>query len=163
MEESMPMPSRLAISGLDKMSLRMTRRYTLRELHGRQALFDVEVMYAADPATPPTAPRTTCVITGGGKGDALFDLQDGAFVEAQQPTHMVIDVEAPLRRLPDQPEGTDPGLGKTHMEITVGLSGKQTVTHLGDEPSAESAGDTAPAPAPPSAPQAAPPSGGTPR
>jgi hypothetical protein len=159
MEESMPLPSRLAINGLEKMGVRMTRRYTLRERRGRQAVFDVEVMFAADPATPPSVPRTTCVITGGGKGDALFDLEDGTFVDAKQPTRMVIDVEAPLRRLPDQPEGSDPGVGKTHMEISLLLSGNQTVTHLA-VPSGESAQDAAPTPAPESAPQPAPASGG---
>jgi hypothetical protein len=131
-ELTMPLPSKLSIAGLETTAARLTRRYTLREVRGQEAIFDVAVIYAVDPNTPPTAPRTTCVITGGGEGEAVFDLAEGVFVRAKQPTQLVIDVEAPLRRLPDQPADLDPGTAKMHMEIGLSLSGKQKVARLFD-------------------------------
>ena len=145
----MPLPSRLSIAGLDKTAVRLTRRYTLRQVQGPEATFDVAVLYAVDPDTPPTAPRTTCAITGGGKGEAVFNLADGIFVRADQGTRLVIDVEAPLRHLPSQPQDVDPGTGKSHIELYLNLSGKQTVAQLFEEP--KDAGSPV-APAPPGAP-----------
>jgi len=131
-EMTMPLPSKLTIAGLESTAAHLTRRYTLREVRGQEAIFDVVATYAVDPATPPTAPRTTCVITGGGEGEAVFDLAEGVFVRGRQPTQLVIDVEAPLRRLPDQPADVDPGTAKSHMEIALSLSGKQKVARLFD-------------------------------
>jgi hypothetical protein len=148
----MPMPSRLSIAGLDKMAVRLTRRYTLQRVQGQEAFFDVAVLYAADPNTPPTAERTTCVITGGGRGDAVFDLADGVFVSASQATKLVIDIDAPLRRLPDQPADADPGTGKSHMEIFLNLSGKQKVAQL-FEAEPKDAGSPGAPPSPEPAPQ----------
>jgi hypothetical protein len=129
---TVPLPSKLSIAGLESTAAHLTRRYTLREVRGQEAIFDVAVIYAVDPTTPPTAPRTTCVITGGGEGEAVFDLTEGIFVHATQPTQLVIDVEAPLRHLPDQPADADPGTAKTHMVIGLSLSGKQKVARLFD-------------------------------
>jgi len=144
-EMTMPLPSKLSIAGLESTAARLTRRYTLREVRGQEAVFDVALIYAVDPTTPPTAPRTTCVITGGGAGEAVFDLTEGIFVRATQPTQLVIDVEAPLRHLPDQPPDADPGTAKTHMVITLSLSGKQKVARLFDEaPPAEARPEAAP-------------------
>jgi len=144
-ETTMPLPSKLSIAGLESTAAHLTRRYTLREVRGQEAVFDVALIYAVDPATPPTAPRTTCVITGGGVGEAVFNLTDGFFESASQPTQMVIDVEAPLRHLPDQPPDADPGTAKSHMVISLSLSGKQKMSRLFDDPPpAESPSDAAP-------------------
>ena len=142
-EMTMPLPSKLSITGLESTAAHLTRRYTLREVRGQQAVFDVALLYAVDPTTPPTAPRTTCVITGGGEGEAVFDLTDGIFVSASQKTQLVIDVEAPLRHLPDQPPDADPGTAKSHMVINLSLSGKQKMARLFDDA-------PPPEPAPPS-------------
>jgi hypothetical protein len=150
-EVQMRLPSPLTIAGLDKTAVRLTRRYTLREVQGQEATFDVAVIYAVDPATPPTAPRTTCVITGGGTGKATFDLGQGVFVRAEQQTHLVIDVEAPLRRLPDQAPDVDPGTGKSHLTIFLNVSGKQKVAQLFESPpqaDAPSGPEASPQPAP---------------
>jgi hypothetical protein len=132
-EMTMPLPSKLSITGLESTAAHLTRRYTLREVRGQQAVFAVALLYAVDPTTPPTAPRTTCVITGGGEGEAVFDLTEGIFVSASQKTQLVIDVEAPLRHLPDQPPDADPGTAKTHMVINLSLSGTQKMARLFDD------------------------------
>jgi hypothetical protein len=143
-----PMPSRLAIRGLEDLAVRMTRVFTLREIRGREAVFDVAITDEIDPATAPTAPRTTCVLKGTGKGEAVFNLDDGTFTSAKMPAALTIDIEAPLRRLPEQPEGQDPGTAKNHIEMTLTLSGKVTVTRLYPDKSTP-----APAPAAPAAPR----------
>jgi hypothetical protein len=131
---SLPMPQRLNILGLEEIRLRVTRTYTLKRVERSHAKFDVEVGYALDPMTPSAEPGTTCVIGGGGAGEATFDLRRGVFLTTRLPTVLVIDIEAPLRRLPDQPEDYDPGKGKTHIELEMLLAGNQTVRRLwGDE------------------------------
>jgi hypothetical protein len=131
---SLPMPHRLNILGLEEIHLRVARTYTLKRVERSHANFEVDVEYALDPMTPSTEPNTTCVISGGGTGDATFDLRRGVFLTTRLPTTLVIDIEAPLRRLPDQPEDHDPGKGKTHLELQMLVTGNQTVRRLwGDE------------------------------
>jgi len=129
-ESTLPLPSRLTINGLEDAAARLTRVLTLKEMRGRQAVFAVQASYALDPSTPPKVPRTTCTIGGGGDGEAIFDLDAGFFTSARLGTKMLIDIEAPLRPLPDQAEGTDPGTGKSHMVLVLNMSGKQSATQL---------------------------------
>jgi hypothetical protein len=127
---TMPLPSRMTVNGLEDVASRLTRVLTLKEIRGRQAVFTDKATYVIDPATPPKLPRTTCVIGGGGDGEAIFDLDTGMFVSARIQTKMTIDIEAPLRPLPGQPEGVDPGTGKTHLVLSLVLFGKQTVAQM---------------------------------
>lgn len=131
-----PLPQRLSIKGLDAIGVIMARTLTLKEVRADQAIFQIAVTYAGDPATPPAAPRTTCTIGGGGTGEAAFDRNDGLFVRAQMESRMTIDLEAPLRRLPDQAEDVDPGTAKSHIVLAVNISGTQVVTRLFSEPEA---------------------------
>jgi hypothetical protein len=140
----MPLPSRLSIKGLEETGMLMSRRYTLREVRGDVAVFDVAVTFGEDPATPPKAERTTCRISGSGKGEASFDLQDGLFIQANQQGKITLDISAPLRRLPDQPADADPGTAATHIEISLGMSARQTLSRLYDETPAESPSDATP-------------------
>jgi hypothetical protein len=130
---SMQMPQRLNILGLEAIRLQVRRTYTLKQVERTNALFDVSVEYALDPKTPPQEARTTCVVSGGGRGEALFDLRRGVFLSTRLPTTLTLDIEAPLRRLPDQPEGHDPGTGKTRIELEVLATGNQTVKRLWGE------------------------------
>lgn len=127
---TMPLPSRLTINGLEDVAAQLTRVLTFKELRGRQVVFSDKATYAIDPATPPKQPRTTCVIGGGGDGEAIFDLDSGFFMNARLETKMTIDIEAPLRPLPGQPEGVDPGTGKSHLVVALVLSGKQTAAQM---------------------------------
>ena len=129
---AMPMPQRLSITGLEAVGVLTSRRLTLREVRGAQAIFDLAVSYTADPATPPTAPRTILTIGGEGNGEAAFDLSDGLFIRAKLTSVLVIDIEAPLRRLPDQPEDIDPGTAKSHIEMSLGISAQQSLAKLFD-------------------------------
>jgi hypothetical protein len=128
----LPLPSHLTIRGLEKTAILRTRVFTLREVQGREAVFDVAISDAADPATPPTEPRTTCTIKGGGEGEARLSLDDGMFTSARMPSKITIDIEAPLRPLPGQPEGQDPGTAKSHIEMSLMLSGRRTLARLFD-------------------------------
>jgi hypothetical protein len=123
----LPLPSRLNVLGLEDTTVRLTREYTLKEATGERATFVVKVTYANDPANPPKAPGTTCTIAGGGTGEALFDTRRGVFLNSSLPTTMTVDIEAPLRPLPEKPETADPGKGKTHLEMDLLLSGQLTV------------------------------------
>jgi hypothetical protein len=127
---TMPLPSRMTINGLEDVAARMTRVLTLKEIRGREAIFADQATYVIDPATPPKVPRTTCVIGGGGGGDATFDLDAGFFVVSRLQTKMTLDIEAPLRPLPGQPEGSDPGTGKSHLVLSLVLFGKQTAAQM---------------------------------
>jgi len=129
-ETTLPLPSRMTVKGLEDVAARMTRVFTLKELRGRQAVFAVKTTYAIDPGTPPRAERTTCVIGGGGDGEATYDLDGGYFLSARMATRMTIDIEAPLRLLPGQPEGTDPGTGKSHLALVLTMFGKQAAAQL---------------------------------
>ena len=125
-----PMPSRLAIKGLENLAIRMTRVFTLREIRGREAVFEVAVTDEIDPATSSSEPRTTCTLKGSGKGEAVFDLDDGIFTSGSVPASITIDIEAPLRRLPEQPEGQDPGTARNHIEMRLTMSGKVNLARL---------------------------------
>jgi len=127
---TMPLPSRLTINGLEDVAAQLTRVLTFKELRGRQVVFSDKATYAIDPSTPPKLPRTSCVIGGGGDGEAIFDLDAGFFLNARLETTMTIDIEAPLRPLPGQPEGVDPGTGKSHLVVSLLLSGKQTAAQM---------------------------------
>lgn len=131
---SLPMPQKLNILGLEDIRMLVKRTYTLTRAERGQAFFNVNVEYTLDPQTPSKEPGTACVISGGGRGEAMFDLRRGVFLSTRLPTTQIIEIEAPLRRLPDQPEGHDPGKGKTRIELEVLLGGNQTVKRLwGDE------------------------------
>lgn len=140
--QTLPLPSRMTVNGLEDVAARLTRVLTLKEVRGREAVFAVKASYALDPSTPPKVERTTCTIGGGGDGEAVFDLDAGFFTSARIATTMLIDIEAPLRPLPGQPEGTDPGTGKSHMVLTLNMYGKQSVVQMfgGDADSGVSAG-----------------------
>ena len=161
-EESMPLPSKLTIQGLEQVGFKLTRVLTLKEVHPPEATFDVDLSYAIDPATAPTAPGTTCRASGSGKGTATFNMDDGMFVSARMPAKMTMDIEAPLRPLPGQ-EG-DPGRATTHVEMSLIMSGTMRLARLYDSeqpPPASSPRPDEPAGAspPPGRTAAAPPSG----
>lgn len=130
---SLPMPQRLNVLGLEEIRHQLKRRYTLRAVGGDLASFEVQVDYALDPATPVQAPGTACTITGGGAGEAVFNLRRGVFVNTRLPTTMRIDIEAPLRRLPHQPEGSDPGKATTRIDLDLMLIGNLDVKRLWGE------------------------------
>jgi hypothetical protein len=134
---AIPLPQRLSVKGLDAIGVILSRTLTLREVHANEAVFNLAVTYKGDPATPPTEPRTTCTIGGGGTGEATFDRTDGLFIRARMESRMTIDLEAPLRRLPDQPEDVDPGTAKSHIDLAINISGTQVVTRLFSEPLVE--------------------------
>jgi hypothetical protein len=49
-------------------------------------------------------------------------------------SRMVIDLEAPLRRLPDQPEDFDPGTATSRIDLSLVMSATHSVTRLFSEP-----------------------------
>jgi hypothetical protein len=108
----------------------MRRVLTPREMQGDEITFDVKTTYAADPATPPKAERTTCIIGGGGDGEVVFNRSDGIFVHARLESKLVIDIEAPLRALPNQAPGSDPGRASVHIDMSLKMNGKQSVARL---------------------------------
>lgn len=130
---SMPLPTRLNIVGLEEVRLLVSRDYRLKEVNGNSASFEVKTEYALDPATPPKEPRTTCAISGGGMGEAVFDVRRGVFLISKLPSLLVIEIEAPLRRLPEQPETEDPGRAKTRMELELLITGRLTVKRVWGE------------------------------
>jgi hypothetical protein len=130
LEESVPLPSRLTIAGLEEQAVLMRRVLTPREMQGDEITFDVKTTYAADPATPPKAERTTCIIGGGGDGEVVFNRSDGIFVHARLESKLVIDIEAPLRALPNQAPGSDPGRASVHIDMSLKMNGKQSVARL---------------------------------
>ena len=135
-EIPMPLPQRLTVHGLEEVGIKVSRRMTLKQVNGQEAIFDVNVTYVANPATPPSAPRTSMTIGGGGDGQATFDMTDGLFTSARLASVLSIDIEAPLRKLPDQPEGSDPGTAKSHIEMAFDFSARQSLSKLfmGEEP-----------------------------
>jgi hypothetical protein len=130
LEETLPLPSRLTIAGLEEAAVRMTRVLTPKETIGDQVTFGVKTIYATDPSTPPKAERTTCAIAGGGDGEAVFNKSDGLFVSSSMTSKLVIDIEAPVRVLPGQAPGTDPGTASVHLEMSLKMSAKQDVARL---------------------------------
>ncbi len=123
----LPLPSRLHITGLENVGLVVTREYVLKEVAGGRAVFQIKVTYAGDPATPPTAPDTICRISGGGTGEATFDVRRGVFLATRFPTTMTIDIQAPLNPLPDRPEMAKGGTGKTTILLRLEINADQSV------------------------------------
>ena len=124
---SVPLPSQLKIRGLEEIHVTVTREYLLKETTGGIAKFEVRTTYAPDPGTPPTEPGTACAISGGGTGEATFDLKRGVFLGTTLPTQMTLEVKAPLQPLEGQPPTADPGTGTTRIDLDLRLSGQQTV------------------------------------
>jgi hypothetical protein len=130
---SMPIPTRLNIVGLEDIRLQISRDFRLSRMDDNSATFEVRTEYAIDPATPPKEPRTTCAISGGGTGQMVFDRRRGVFLSSSLPGALVIEIQAPLRRLPDQPENEDPGMAKTRLDLQLSISGTQTVRRVWGE------------------------------
>jgi hypothetical protein len=128
------LPTKLGIAGLENVTYKVTREYTLKSVQEDLANFDVTITYTDDPAFKPTAQNTSLHITGGGSGTAVFVIARGVFKESRLPSSMHIDIEAPLRRLPDHPETAKAATGKTHIDLELLVSGKQTVRRIwGDD------------------------------
>lgn len=126
-ERIMPLPTRLSIAGLDALTLKITRDFTLKSIDGGLATFDVKVTYGPDPAFKPTAENTSCAISGGGAGEATFEIPRGVFLRARVPSSVHIDIEAPLRPLPGHPETEVASEGKSHIDLDITLFGQQSV------------------------------------
>src|SRR5207245_198558 len=105
----------------------VTRVLTFRSIDGGQARFEVKTTYANDPTTKATAAGTSCVIGGDGTGDAAFDLKRGVFVASRQTSTLTLDIEAPLRPLPEHPETEKAGPGRSHLELGLSYNGQQSV------------------------------------
>jgi hypothetical protein len=125
--DSLPLPSQLNIQGLEKVRVLVTRVLTFRTIEGGQARFEMKTTYATDPSTKPTADGTSCVIGGNGTGDAAFDLKRGVFVASRQASTLTLDIEAPLRPLPEHPETENAGPGRSHLELGINYNGQQVV------------------------------------
>lgn len=124
---ALPLPSRLHIAGLENVGVVATREYVLKEIAGDRASFQVKANYTSDPATAPTAPGTVCRVSGGGNGEATFDVRRGVFLAARMPTTMTIEIEAPLKPLPDRPDTAKGGTGRTTIVLGVHTSAEQSV------------------------------------
>src|SRR3989441_8756497 len=120
-ERVVRLPTKLGIAGLEKLTIKWTREYTLKSIGDGVARFEVKTTYATDPAFKADTDKTTCQISGGGSGGALFEIRRGGFVRSREPASMHIGLEAPLRPLPNQPEahaGT-PGQSHTHLDLLL--------------------------------------------
>ena len=124
------LPTRLTINGLEDTGLILTRTYTLKEVGPEKAIFGMTMTYEVDPDRPPARERTTCTISGSGRGESVFDIKNSVFTSSKLSSSMTIDIEAPLRRLPTQAEDFDPGLGSTRIVLGVQMRGERTVTRL---------------------------------
>jgi len=133
-ERAVRLPTKLGIAGLENVTYKATREYTLKSIQGGLATFDVKITYADDPAFKPGAQNTSLHITGGGSGIAVFEVGRGVFQESRLPSSMHIDIEAPLRPLPDHPETAKAPTGKTHVDLDLLVAGRQTVRRVwGDD------------------------------
>lgn len=133
-ERIIPIPTKLSIAGLETLTLKVTRDFILKSIDGGLARFDVKVTYGPDPAFKPTAEHTLCAISGGGTGEAIFEIPRGVFLSARVPSTLRIDIEAPLRPLPGHPETEVAAVGKSHIELDITQFGQQTVVRTwGDE------------------------------
>jgi hypothetical protein len=133
-ERVVRLPTKLGIAGLENITYKVTREYTLKSIQGGLATFDVKVTYADDPAFKPGAEKTSLHITGGGSGTAVFEIDRGVFQQSRLPSSMRIDIEAPLRPLPNHPETEQGATGKSHIDLDLLVSGQQTVRRLwGDD------------------------------
>jgi hypothetical protein len=124
------LPTRLMVSGLEDVGLILVRTYTLREVGPETATFDVTIGFEADPDRPSARDKTTCTISGSGSGAATFDRRLGVFTASNLSSSLIFDIKAPLRKLPTQAEGFDPGLGTSRIELMVQMDGDRTVTEL---------------------------------
>jgi len=126
--------SKLGIAGLEDVTYRSTRVFTLKSLQKGLATFEVKVTYADDPAYKVRAEKTTLHISGGGSGTSVYQVERGVFKEARLPTTMRIDIEAPLRPLSDRPEPAKSVIGKSHIDLDLLVSGQQEVRRVwGDD------------------------------
>ncbi len=129
------LPTKLNIAGLENVTLKINREYTLKSVSGDLATFEIKTTYASDPAFKSTEEKTTCSISGGGSGEAVFEIKRGVFQRSRLPTSMRVDIEAPLRPLPNHPETKTPSVGKSHIDLDLLLAGQQTVKRVwGEEP-----------------------------
>jgi hypothetical protein len=128
------LPTRLTINGLEDTGLILIRTYKLKEVGPNRATFGMTFEFEVDPDRPPARERTTCVISGGGIGDANFDLEKGVFTHSKMSGSLTIDIVAPLRKLPTQAEDFDPGVGSTRVMLGVLMGGERTVNRLFGEP-----------------------------
>ncbi len=132
--QSLPLPSRLHIEGLDEIGVVVTRDLVLKQVNGDRAAFDVRLSFANDPRAGSSRSDTLCTVSGGGQGEAIFDLRHGVFLSARQPATMILDIQAPLRPLPEHPETEHPGVGRSHMELELLTTGQQSVHKImGDD------------------------------
>jgi len=133
-ERIVRLPTKLNIVGLEHVTIRWTREYVLKSQEGGVATFEVKNSYAPDPAFKPEMERTSCQVSGSGTGEATFEIKRGIFIRSRVPSTMHIEIEAPLRPLPDQPETNVSATGKSHVELSLLLSGEQTVKRVwGDD------------------------------
>jgi hypothetical protein len=129
----LPLPARLTVHGLEDIGMVMTRKYTLKENINGRAVFEVATSLASDPEKPPSEPQVTCVIGGGGTGDAIFDVRKGIFLRSRFPLRLTIEFEAPLSPIPGRPETASPGLGKTHITMGMTFGGEQVLRRIWGE------------------------------
>ncbi len=132
-ERVVALPTELSVAGLEHLTLKVTRDFILKTAVGGLSTFDVKVTYADDPAFKSKAERTTCRVGGGGTGEAEFDQPRGVFQRARIPTLLKLDIEAPLRPLPNHPEIDPSTLGKSHIELQFLVTGNQVVRRIWGE------------------------------
>jgi len=134
-ERVVRLPEKLGIAGLENVTIKWTREYTLKSVSDGVATFEVKTTYAEDPGFNPETEKTTFRVSGGGSGEALFEVRRGVFMRSRQPTSMHIEIEAPLRPLPEHPETNAGLLGKSFIDLDLLLTGEQTVKRVwGEEP-----------------------------
>jgi hypothetical protein len=126
-ERVLPLPTKLNIAGLEDVSLKVTRDYILKSVVSGLATFEVKMTYTNDPAYKPKVENTVCAISGGGAGEAIFEVRRGVFLTSRVRSSMRIDIEAPLRPLPGHPETAAPSSGKSHIDLDFVFFGQQTV------------------------------------
>lgn len=127
-----PLPSPLHVDGLQGTRALLTRDLTLKQVSGDLAKFEVKTTYSNAPAAEGKAAGggATCAISGGGTGDADFNLKRGVFLATQQPGTMKLEITAPLRPLPEHPETEHSGLGTTRIDLRITISGSLVVHRI---------------------------------
>ena len=130
---ALPLPSRIKIKGIENVGLIRTREYILdRVLHTR-ANFRIVTTFANDPKLVPDVPETFCRISGGGEGTASFDLKRGVFVSQRDVARLKINIEAPLRPLPEKPETNEGGRATTTLDLEIRTTLQQKVKRVWGE------------------------------
>lgn len=133
-EKIVRLPTKLNIAGLEHLTIKWTREYILKSQQGGVATFEVKTTYATDPAFKPEMENTTCQVSGSGTGEATFEVKRGVFLTSRLPSTMHIEIEAPLRPLPEHPETNTSATGKSHVLLDLLLAGEQTVKRVwGDD------------------------------